>query len=85
MCQVIHMPDGDTIETMGELRRLWPKGLVALDFYGVDNINDPASDGPGTDDSGTCICPVDVEASARLNGMRAVEIGGGEWGVVPWP
>jgi hypothetical protein len=81
MCVVIHTPDGGEVETMGRLRALWPRGLVTDYRWGDLDLNDPEMAGPDADTC-ICICPVDVEASARLTGAEVARTDRGDWRLV---
>lgn len=64
MCQEIIASDGPEIQTVGELRRLWPE-LVADPCYPPGSLDDGEADR-------LCLCPVDIEASAAKNGAQVV-------------
>ena len=64
MCQILRIPGRDDIETMGELRRLWPT-LVAHASYSLSGV--------ATAPDERCLCPVDILASAAANGASVQE------------
>jgi hypothetical protein len=73
MCTRIVLADGDEIDSVAELRRVWPtlveRGAGALA---------PA------EDEDHCLCGIDVEASARRNGARVTyDHGWDEYTVLP--
>ena len=60
MCAILHLPDRD-VENLGELRAVM-RNLVRSHLY--DNIPE------GSD---WCLCPVDVEATGRANGLKIIQ------------
>ena len=52
--------NGKTVDTQGELLKLMPKGFLFENGYELIIRPD------------TCLCPVDFEATAKLNGMNVV-------------
>lgn len=69
MCQILKLPDRE-IETLGDLKALWPT-LVRHEYY---------RDIPVNNDS--CLCPVDLIKTAEANGARAEHDGQGDVEVI---
>jgi len=65
MCQVVWLPDGEAVETQGELVRQVLGGKVsALRF------NDGAHGHSASYQPGVCLCPVRVEETLDAAGIR---------------
>jgi len=75
MCTTVWTPDGDAINTVGELRRRWPAVIAG---------------GGGNAEVArrwdhTCLCPVDIEASAAANGAAVKKDDMGDYTIVATP
>lgn len=68
MCVALDTPQG-SVQTVGELRRLWPRLVPAPRYRQLDEE--------------ACLCQVDLEASARLNGWAVYWMDAEE--CVAWP
>lgn len=72
MCTTVWTEAGDAIQTVGELRRRWPAVIAG---------------GGGNAEVArrwdhTCLCPVDIEASAAANGERVERDDMGDYTIV---
>jgi len=71
MCTDIYMPDGGEISNRREIKRALPKIIYRQDYY-IDDYD------PADDDGEICLCAVDMRATARANGYRAIPFGAGD-------
>ena len=69
MCQILYV-SGKAVETLGELRKEMPV-LVKESFYAKTPTDDE-----------TCLCPVDLEATAKANGFAVTKREDGDLDVV---
>lgn len=72
MCTTVWTPEGDVIETVGALRERWP---IVIAAGGGDAEVARQWDH-------TCLCPVDVEASAARNGARVRKDDMGDYEII---
>jgi hypothetical protein len=75
MCTLIHTPEGETIQTVAGLRRMWPT-IIEVNA----GVLDPS------EDEDYCLCGIDVDGSARVNHARVkYESDWDEYTILPCP